>query len=89
MTVDHRLLLTGSRSRGTLGPVELITGGLLLTAAGLAMVGPLVAALLIRRSGSARVVETAATAPLILLSIAVTLALAAGIGMVVTAVRRR
>ncbi|MEV6062175.1 hypothetical protein [Nocardia asteroides] len=91
MTVDLRLLPTGSRSRRTnslLGPVELATGGLLLTAAGLAMVGPLVAALLIRRSGATSV-DAAATTPLILLSVAVVLALTVGIGLFVAAKFRR
>lgn len=90
MTVDLRLL-SGSRARRTssmLGPVELATGGLLLTAAGLAMIGPLVAALLIRRSGATSV-DAAATTPLILLSVAVVLALTVGIGLFVAAKYRR
>ncbi|MFE7721795.1 hypothetical protein ACFU44_22445 [Nocardia rhizosphaerihabitans] len=91
MTVDQRLLRTGSRSRNAgspLGAVELTTGGLLSTAAGLAMVGPLVAALLIRRSGATSA-EATATAPLIMLTVAVVLALSTGIGLLVTARRRR
>ncbi|MFC4124636.1 hypothetical protein [Nocardia rhizosphaerae] len=88
MTVEHRLLRTGPRLRGTLGPVELTTGGLLLVSAGLALLGPLVAALLIRRSGSAGT-DTATTASLILLSIAVVLAISTAIGLFVTALRRR
>ncbi|MBW0274390.1 hypothetical protein ATM97_09200 [Nocardia sp. MH4] len=91
MTVDDRLLRTGSRPRATkwsLGPVELTTGGVVLTAAGLAMIGPLIAALLIHRSGGPGA-DAAATTPLILLTIAIVLALSAGIALFVTASRRR
>ncbi|MGS2808547.1 hypothetical protein [Nocardia sp. MW-W600-9] len=91
MTVDDRLLRTGSRLRGTkwsLGPVELTTGGLLLTASGLALIGPLIAALLIHRSGAPGA-DGATTAPLILLTVAIVLALSAGVALFVTARRRR
>ncbi|MEV6216184.1 hypothetical protein [Nocardia sp. NPDC051833] len=88
MTVEHRLLHTGSRGgRWAFSSVELTTVGLLLTAASLAMIGPLVAALLIHRSGAPG--AGAATAPLILLTVAIVLALAAGIALFVTASRRR
>lgn len=70
-----------------LGPVELITGGLLLIAAALGMLGPLIAALLIRRSGAGRS-DAVATAPLILLTLAVILAFTAGLAMFALARRR-
>ncbi|WP_278264614.1 hypothetical protein [Nocardia sp. AG03] len=92
MSVEHRLLGAGvqpvrrARSAGvSLGPVELITGGMLLTAAGLAMVGPLIAAALIRRNGAGAAV---ATMPLILLTIAVVAAISVGVTMFVAAYRR-
>lgn len=75
-----------SLSSAKLGPVELITGGLLSTAAALTMVGPLIAVLLIRRSGAGR---TDPTAPLILLTLAITLAIAAALTMFAIARRRR
>ena len=71
-----------------LDSVELVTGGLLSIAAALAMIGPLVAALLIRRSGASRT-DAMATVPLILLALAVTVALAAGFTMFAVARRRR
>ncbi|MFD3744409.1 hypothetical protein [Nocardia sp. NPDC058633] len=71
-----------------IGTVELITGGLLLITAALGMAGPLAAALLIRRSGSGRTAAVA-TAPLILLTLAVTLAVAAGLTLFAIARRRR
>lgn len=69
------------------GPVELITGGLLLIAAALGMTGPLIAALLIRRSGAGRT-DITATAPLILLSLAVVLAITGGLTLFALARRR-
>ncbi|MFC9661242.1 hypothetical protein ACFVJ5_13485 [Nocardia sp. NPDC127606] len=75
-----------SLSKARLGPVELITGGLLSTAAALAMVGPLIAALLIRRSGAGR---TDPTAPLLLLTLALALAITAALTMFAIARRRR
>ncbi|MFB7877851.1 hypothetical protein ACFC06_21605 [Nocardia sp. NPDC056064] len=92
MSVEHRLLGAGvqpvrrARSAGfSLGPVELITGGMVLTAAGLAMVGPLIAAALIRHNGAG---VAAATTPLILLAIAVVAVLSVGVAMFVAAYRR-
>ncbi|MFD4462798.1 hypothetical protein [Nocardia sp. NPDC058480] len=70
-----------------LGPVALITGGLLLIAAALGMLGPLIAALLIRRSGAGRT-DAIATAPLILLTLAVALAIAAAVTMFAAARRK-
>ncbi|MFC8383097.1 hypothetical protein [Nocardia sp. NPDC057272] len=75
-----------SLSSARLGPVEWITGGLLSTAVALTMVGPLIAALLIRRSGAGR---TDPTAPLILLILAITVAIAAALTMFAIARRRR
>ncbi len=74
-----------SLTNARLGPVELITGGLLLMAAGLGMVGPLLAALLIRHSGAG----SDATIPLILLTLAVILAITAGLTMFAIARRRK
>ena len=74
-----------SLSHARLGPVELITGGLLSTAAALAMAGPLIAALLIRHSGEG----TEPVAPLILLSLAVAVAITAALAMFAIARRRR
>ncbi|MGY0503133.1 hypothetical protein ACWZHB_32005 [Nocardia sp. FBN12] len=70
-----------------LGPVELITGGLLLIAVALGMIGPLIAALLIRRSGAGRT-DAMASVPLILLTLAVILATTAGLTMFAIAHRR-
>ncbi|MFD3507457.1 hypothetical protein [Nocardia sp. NPDC058666] len=75
-----------SLSNFTLGTVELITGGLLLTAAGLGMVGPLTAALLIHRSAPA---HPNAVLPLILLAIAASLALLTGLALFALAHHRR
>ncbi|WP_336087073.1 hypothetical protein [Nocardia sp. SSK8] len=94
MSVEHRLLGAGvrpvrrARSAGvSLGPVELITGGMLLSAVGLAMIGPLAAAVLIRYNGAGRT-DAAATTPVILLAIAVVAALSVGVAMFVAAYRR-
>ncbi|MFE3542471.1 hypothetical protein ACFXK0_05810 [Nocardia sp. NPDC059177] len=77
-----------ARSTGmVLGAVELVTGGVLLVAVGLAMLGPLVAALLIRHNGASRT-DFGATAPLILLAVAVVLAIGSGVAMFVAAYRR-
>ncbi|MEV5646948.1 hypothetical protein AB0L57_01745 [Nocardia sp. NPDC052254] len=91
----HRSLL-GSRhgsakevsapAAGSLPPEALATGGMLLTAAGLALIGPLAAALLIRSRGA--VGTDAATTPLVLAALAVVLAVAAGVALFVSAWRR-
>ncbi len=73
-------------AEGSLPPEALATGGVLLTAAGLALIGPLAAALLIRSRGA--VGADAATAPLVLASLAVVLAVAAGTALFVSAWRR-
>ncbi|MEU4812191.1 hypothetical protein AB0H20_23550 [Nocardia fluminea] len=83
MSVHSRSVRSLSHAR--LGPVELITGGLLSTAAALAMAGPLIAALLIRHSGRG----TEPVAPLILLSLAVVVAITAALTMFAIARRRR
>ncbi|MFD3428957.1 hypothetical protein [Nocardia fluminea] len=83
MSVHSRSVRSLSHTR--LGPVELITGGLLSTAAALAMAGPLIAALLIRHRGAG----TYPTAPLILLTLAVVLAVTAALTMFAIARRRR
>ncbi|NEW40027.1 hypothetical protein GV794_22255 [Nocardia cyriacigeorgica] len=70
-----------------LGTVALTTGGLMLAAAALSMVGPLFAALLIVRSGGGPS-DTAATMPLVLLTVAVVVAVTASLGLFVTAWRR-
>ncbi|MFE1596186.1 hypothetical protein [Nocardia sp. NPDC058705] len=64
--------------------MELITGGLLLIAAALAMIGPLIAALLIRHSGADRT----ATTPLVLLTLAIILATTTGLALLALAHRR-
>ncbi|MFC4377319.1 hypothetical protein ACFO5K_24870 [Nocardia halotolerans] len=71
-----------------LDAVDLITGGLLMIAVGLAMIGPLVAALLIRHSGAGPT-ETVSTMSLTLLVIAVVVSISAGAALCVTARRRR
>ncbi|MEU6559623.1 hypothetical protein [Nocardia nova] len=91
----HRSLL-GSRTAsaedvstpadGSLPPEALATGGMVLTGAGLALIGPLAAALLIRSRGA--VDTAAATAPLVLAALAVVLAVAAGVALFVSAWRR-
>ncbi|MFE3447144.1 hypothetical protein ACFXNW_29275 [Nocardia sp. NPDC059180] len=70
-----------------LGAVALTTGGLMLAAAALSMVGPLCAALLIVRSGGGPS-DAAATTPLVLLTVAVTVAVTAATGLFVAAWRR-
>ncbi|WP_446224319.1 hypothetical protein ACTWPB_03670 [Nocardia sp. IBHARD005] len=85
MSVHSRPVRSLANAR--LGPVELITGGLLLTAAALGMLGPLIAALLIRRSGAGRT-DAMATAPVILLTLAVALAITAALAMFAIARRR-
>lgn len=93
-----RKSLLGSRSgsvrsktvttvRASLTPEALTTGGLLLTAAGLALLGPLLAAMLIRASGAGRT-DAAATTPLVLAMLAVIVAVASGFALFVSAWRR-
>ncbi|MFD6398007.1 hypothetical protein [Nocardia sp. NPDC060249] len=83
MSVHSRL--AGLSSTARIGPVEWITGGLLSTAAALAMAGPLIAALLIHRSGAGR---TDPTTALILLTPAIALAITAALTMFALARRR-
>ncbi|WP_227982122.1 hypothetical protein [Nocardia spumae] len=71
----------------SLPPETLTTGGLLLTGAGLALIGPLVAALLIRASGAGRT-DAAATTPLVLAALAVVVAMATGVALFVSAWRQ-
>ncbi|NKY85194.1 hypothetical protein [Nocardia veterana] len=71
----------------SLTPEALTTGGLLLLGAGLALTGPLLAALLIRASGGGRA-DAAATVPLVLAVLAVIAAVTSGFTLFVTAWRR-
>ncbi|MFD3704238.1 hypothetical protein ACFWUP_13935 [Nocardia sp. NPDC058658] len=73
-----------SLSHARFGSVELITGGLLLIAAALAMLGPLIAALLIRHSGADR----APTTPVVVLTLAMILATTTGLTLLTLAHRR-
>ncbi len=69
--------------------VELVTGAMLLTAAGAGMLGPLIAAILIHRSGATEDgTAVGASLTLAILAVAVTLAVAAAL-FVVAWQRRR
>ncbi|MGW5516787.1 hypothetical protein [Nocardia africana] len=78
---------TVTSARVSLTPEALTTGGLLLTGAGLALLGPLLAAMLIRASGAGRT-DAAATTPLVLAMLAVIITVAGGFALFVSAWRR-
>lgn len=78
---------TVTSARVSLTPEALTTGGLLLTGAGLALLGPLLAAMLIRASGAGRT-DAAATTPLVLAMLAVIVAVTGGFALFVSAWRR-
>ncbi len=78
---------TATSVRASLTQEALTNGGLLLTGAGLALLGPLLAAMLIRASGAGRT-DAAATTPLVLAMLAVIIAVTGGFALFVSAWRR-